>query len=67
MNKFTILPLFSKPVYMTNIDLTDDENKTLQSFCKKQKFNNFDVTKIFDKKGLNPLHYASFLNQLRAV
>ena len=47
MNKFTILPLFSKPVYMTNIDLTVDENKILQSFCKKQKFNNFDVT--YDK------------------
>ena len=46
MNKFTILPLFSKPVYMTNIDLTDDENKTLQSFCKKQKFNILLLSKL---------------------
>jgi hypothetical protein len=64
MNKFTILPLFSKPVYMTNVDLTDSENKTLQGFCKKQKFNNFDVT--YDKNILkvNDLNflYKKILN-----
>lgn len=59
MKKFTVLPLFSKPIYVTNIDLTIDENKMLQNFCKKQKFNNFDVTKNKNILNENKLDFLS--------
>lgn len=59
MNNYTVLPLFSKPVYITNINISIDENKLIHDFCKKQKFNDFDVTNdknILKNATLNFLH-----------